>query len=254
MMMNIVIPEGIRKLIKLLPIKTIAVCAVVYFGWGLYSPSGSWRYKVTVVVETPEGIKTGSAVRQGYSGVGIPALGVIGGGGYSGMSKGEAVAVDLGKRGVLFAVTQGLDDYRIVYEAFPFHEPVSPEGVRYYRSLKNVKAVLTPKQYPQFVHFKDITDPKTVEQWCEAETCASYEKIFVGRKTIDFKNIGLKIKEVAIEMTEEPVTRAVDKLLPWLQDRHAKRVMGYLGGPTTQPYDDPTKTYLNGIEFKQGVK
>ena len=46
----------------------LVVLAVLYGSakliWRQAYPSGSWRYKMTVVVQTPEGIKTGSAVRE----------------------------------------------------------------------------------------------------------------------------------------------------------------------------------------------
>jgi hypothetical protein len=217
MMMNIVIPEGIRKLIKLLPIKTIAVCAVVYFGWGIIYPSGTWRYKMTVTVETPEGIKTGSAVREVRAADGIkltPESNVMR------RVRGEAVVIDLSKRGVLFSLMSGDSGTNIFFDAFPApgcgNGCIDKSTIVYYNSHFKVgqKVTLKANQYPMFVHFKDINDQTTVEQWCETETCALYEKIFVGHKAIDFKLLDLRIKEVTIEMTDEPVTKIIDKMMP----------------------------------------
>ena len=42
----------------------LAVVGVGYVACAEMFPSGTWRYKMTVTVETPEGIKTGSAVRE----------------------------------------------------------------------------------------------------------------------------------------------------------------------------------------------
>src|SRR6218665_2890440 len=66
------------------------------------------RYKMTVTVETPEGIKTGSAVREAgrYT---EPSILPDQGGVFYRVIGGEAVVVDLAERGVLFAL---IDDSR----------------------------------------------------------------------------------------------------------------------------------------------
>ena len=90
-----------KKLIALILILAISL-PIKYW----YFPAGSWRYEVTITVDTPEGVKTGSAVHEisnskglfGFPDAGNPAD-----------IEGEAVVVDLGERGVLFAlISQGL--------------------------------------------------------------------------------------------------------------------------------------------------
>lgn len=49
----------------------------------------------------------------------------------------------------------------------------TPEGIKYYRSLKAPPVVLEPDLYPQFVHFKDIDNPKTVELVMEMKSCGN---------------------------------------------------------------------------------
>jgi hypothetical protein len=82
---------------KKLTLVVIGVCALVGFAYAASELSSdnktySWRYKMTVEVETPEGIKTGSAVRQmgnGYQ-ITFPAeasnYGEVSGGGCRGRS------------------------------------------------------------------------------------------------------------------------------------------------------------------------
>lgn len=70
-------------------------------------PSGSWRYKMSVVVETPEGEITGSAVRE--MGNSTPLIQLPDVGNPAGV-RGEAVVVDLGARGVLFALISDKSD------------------------------------------------------------------------------------------------------------------------------------------------
>lgn len=66
--------------------------------------------------------------------------------------------------------------------------------------------------------------------------------------------MGIKIKEISIEMTDEPVTKVIDEYLPWLKTRNEKKTMGAIGADPSHPLDDPTRLYLTNTQFKQGVK
>ncbi len=117
------------------PIILIILAAVLGLAWYWYYPAGSWRYEVTITVDTPEGVKTGSAIHEisnskglfGFPDAGNPAD-----------IKGEAVVVDLGERGVLFGlISQGLT--RTFYQMFPVpmgHGGSTREGIRYYRNIE----------------------------------------------------------------------------------------------------------------------
>lgn len=201
-----------------------------------YSPlyySGSWRYRITVNVETPEGMKSGSAVREvrvsdiaSYLRIvgGLPEIKV----------KGEAVVVDLGKRGILFAVMNGHvghegDAYRNVFDAFPYPGPrgaLSRYGIRYYDHLKEGFAYLAPEKYPKMVMFRDLENPMTAElvYGVQPRDRRDDARNFVGiayNITDQFEDKfgeGVKIKNVAMEMVRDPVTRKIDQYLPWLPD------------------------------------
>lgn len=85
---------------------TAALIVVVlvggYFGFNAMYPSATIRYRLTLAVNTPEGIKTGSGVIEVTYAKAVRLLGssaeITTG------VKGEAVVVDLGKRGILFAL------------------------------------------------------------------------------------------------------------------------------------------------------
>jgi len=195
--------------------------------WQVTHPSGTWRYKLTVTVETPEGVRTGYAVRE---------VKVITGIQITPESKpisrltGEAVAVDLGERGILFALLKGYklgEDYAkfLPFYAFPYKKGgLTPEGIKYYRSLKAPPVVLEPDLYPQFVHFKDIDNPKTVELVMEMKSCSNPQSgIPRGTVCIEkdrFEEIfgeGVRLKSVTAEMTDEPADLGrVNKYLAWL--------------------------------------
>ncbi len=163
------------------------------------------RYKVTVTVTTPEGEKTGYAVREAGRETEMRILPQQGGVFYN-VVKGEAVVVDLGKRGVLFSIMSGQDEAEFIFKTFAG------------KDQKN-KAVLAPVKYPYVgtFTFTDLSDPKTV-------------------KGVEYKNLaksfgeGVALKEVTVEITGEPVTTGINKYLPsygpetgfmeWFRDLH----------------------------------
>lgn len=213
----------------------------------LFLTSGTWRYKITVTVDTPEGVKTGFAVREVSVTERVPLLPQVRA---DVKVKGEAVAVDLGKRGVLFALLrseQSVDHAQeIVYGAFPFAEdyPISNEGsqtaeaIRYYRSLKGAKAVLKSDNYPMLVRFTDITNPKTVEKVDPASLEASFGK-------------GVKLEGITIEMTDEEVTVGVGGWLKWLVNYRN----GGLDGSKIENLEKPTIANMLGAgNFTAGVQ
>jgi hypothetical protein len=59
------IPQFVWLLVGLVAVATSLYCGG-RIAWDTVYPSGTLRYKMTVSVETPEGIKTGSAVREIY--------------------------------------------------------------------------------------------------------------------------------------------------------------------------------------------
>jgi hypothetical protein len=197
----------------------LGLIVTVYVAWHIAYPSGTWRYKMTVAVETPEGIKTGSAVRE-VSAYTMPRILPEACTVCMGLAKGEAVVVDLGKRGVLFALLHGPEGvdygYDIVQSAFPFVTPPSqPEAfVRHYRSLKTGPVVMTQGLYPMFVRFRDPKDPKTLENVIEFEDAS---KVWPPRYAIKKDHMeemfgqGVTLKDVSIEMTDEPVTHLIKK-------------------------------------------
>lgn len=189
----------------------------------------SWRYRVTVSVMTPEGLKSGTAVWEmacHIEGNGPPAAKGM----HCAVTKGQAVIVDLGARGLLFGIMQGITgslDYAhlLPLQVFPLRD-TTPVGTT---------VTLTPLQYPKFIHFKTPTDPRTAENvFQSSDICCSIaadhmEEIF-GK--------GVRIKAVTIEATDAAVTTGIDSLLPWLPGVRGHNLSGndlcWFSGP---PYN-----------------
>lgn len=175
--------------------------------WTWAYPSATWRYRLTLEVETPEGLKTGSSVIEvqvkdgpSFNPEGARMVFV----------RGEAVAVNLGARGVLFALlsSERSTDHAqyIVYETFPWPGgpggQITKVGRAFYQSLQ-AKAELPTDRLPMLVRFKNINDPKTVERVDPGNLATSFGE-------------GVKLIKTIIEMTKDPVTTGIEKYLSWL--------------------------------------
>ena len=170
---------------------------------------------MTVTVDTPEGLKSGYSVIE----VMVKSAPEIQGlSGTRAFVRGEAVTVDLGAHGKLFAVWSHDDAYRVVFDSFPGPPGLTRSGIEYYTRLKGTKSLLgsANPMMPLLVYFEDINDPMTVKK-VDSNNLA---KVFGD---------GVQLKEIAIEMTDEPTTTTIDKHLVWLKGLNG----GYLGGGGT---------------------
>ena len=195
----------------------------------------SWRYKTTVVVDTPEGEKSGSAVREVTVAIKSCPVHICEKGYLPGKvsTKGEAVAVDLGKRGILFSIIP-TDSYLIVFSLFSGPPGLTPEGAEYYSQLKNAKAEMGNNesimgQIPTMVTFADINDPKTVQLAYSVAAISVPNQAAWDFKTTDnlekLFGAGVHLKNVTVEMTDEPITWGIEKILVWipsLKERKAR--------------------------------
>lgn len=206
------------------PVIFATLCVAVYTAWSIAYPSGTWRYKLTVEIETPEGIKTGSAVREVHAESGpqiLPDANPV----YTTM-RGESVVVDLGARGQVFALLKtyrdGIDGgFLIINRAYPFTgDPIA--RVRYYDTLLTDPVTLTAELYPMLVRFRDPQDPRTVENLLDISACPepNPHPMRFCLKNDHFAEAfgdGVKLKSVTIALTDQPVTTGVvERYLPWI--------------------------------------
>lgn len=196
----------------------------------------SWRYKTTVVVDTPEGEKYGSAVREVTVTIKSCPVHICEKGYLPGKvsTKGAAVAVDLGERGMVFSIIP-TDSYQIVFSLFPGPPGLTPEGAEYYSRLKNVKAEMGNNGYimgqiPTMVTFEDINDPKTVQlAYSVAAISVPNQAAWDFKTTDNLEKLfgkGVHLKNVTVEMTDEPVTWGIDKVLVWIEEFRNRRLDG----------------------------
>lgn len=170
----------------------LAVVGVGYVACAEMFPSGTWRYKMTVTVETPEGLKSGSAVREVSNrdntllGVQLPEAGAR-----ISEIEGEAVVIDLGIRGVLFALIEH-GSYSELYSAFSVRDPSNKIDDLKKLQLGN-SAQLPKPDWPTFITFKDIKDPKSITR--------------VNKNDLsEYFGEGVKLSSIVIEIVDVPVT------------------------------------------------
>lgn len=193
----------------------LLIVAAALLGWWVLGPRNSWRYKMTVEVQTPEGVRTGYAVREvKYQ----PGGGFwIAQGRPQWRARGEAVAIDLPGGRSLFALLIGNDrnvNYgaRIADLALGERGQINgwPRPVQLYPSAPDRAVFRNIDPLPMMVTFANPTDPATVE-------------------AVDPRNLtknfgsGNVLKKIIIEIVNESITDSIENRLPWLSAIGRKR-------------------------------
>ena len=185
---------------------TLALVLIAGTAWAISNMyvSGEYRYKITVEVETPDGIKTGSAVRavSDYASS-IKNIDLPGSSGPPPKVRGEAVVVDLGEDKQIFGLINW-SSYREVYAAFPFSgAKKAGDGLRYYLSLEPGTSAPLPKEsWPMFSYFENKNDPKSIKPTHRLDLSKTFGD-------------GYRVNKITITITDEPVTWGlVDQYLP----------------------------------------
>jgi hypothetical protein len=176
-----------------------------------------YRYRLTVEVDTPEGLRTGSSVIEVEQSMGRSA-----GTGFGKIImrriRGEAVAVDLPGGHTLFALLQSEDETDWAGTVMHYLAP-KVEGEKFEEKFDNVLLIEGERElprhwppfagglilsgYPMLLRFADIADPKTVEKVDPDNFAATFGK-------------GVKLRRVTVQLTDDPVTKGIEKRLGWL--------------------------------------
>lgn len=216
-------------------------------------PSVTLRYRLTLEAEVDGQPKTGSGIIEvTYSKQPEIAAQRELSIGY----RGEAIVLDLGDRGKLFALLKAGADSRsgpewIVLRAFDlpggsFPRPVE-EGVKQVGSLSG-KRELPLESLPFLVRFRNINDPMTVERVGPlniAERFGAGTKLV--RATLEIVPAGIWPLN-AFGVTGEPVTTGIQERLNWLHRLNGGYLDGaFAGGGPALP------NVLHGGNFKMGM-
>ena len=185
--------------------------------------SEGYRYKLTLAINTPDGVRRGSTVTERvYWEVSIPARGT------PHKLRGEALYLDLGPgaRPLIALLTShlhlkggmtywdwGAGDLLSRLYGLPTEFGNDAAFMDHIARLGRMRGArrITPADLPDLVTFADINDPKSVIE-------------------IDPNNLQATLgpnitwNEITLEMTDEPITTGIEKKLPWIPEYFEKNL------------------------------
>jgi hypothetical protein len=166
--------------------------------------------------------------------------------------RGEAIVLDLGSRGAVFALLKAGNDSRsgpefIVFRAFNFPNGAMPDpiddGLIKLQQLSG-KREIALSSVPMLVRFREINDQMSVEKVDPFDLAASFgANVRLTRATLEIVPGVWPVNRYGI--TGEPVTMNIQRRLPWLGALRGN----YLGGGETN-YRAPLN--LGVSDFKRG--
>jgi hypothetical protein len=178
-----------------------------------------YRYRLTVEVDTPEGLKTGSSVievkqrlvRAGSNPANIAVERRV---------RGEAVAVDLPGGRTLFALLRS--DNNVEWASYVM-QTLAPhiDSETFAQQLDNMLLLegemVLPRTfppvghleersaYPMLVTFRDLDDPTSVEEVDPDDLAVTFGE-------------GVSLERITVQITDDPVTTGIEKRLDWLSE------------------------------------
>ena len=223
-----------RKLIKLLLIFVGLPFGVWYIWTQILYPTYTARYELSIEVETPDGLKTGSSIIEANYGWEPTLFGLISG--VKNSVTGEAVFVDLGDRKNLVvtfrARTREGSALKLPSKIFgfpPHHKTKTKTGIR--AAMKAGTREVPIAELPFTVTFPDVRDPMSVKELDPSN---------IG----EYFGDGFSIKRAEIRMTRDSARKQIVSKLPWLEAIGSKPLNGRLNR-AGNPYG------LYGYEFRR---
>lgn len=225
----------------------LAILCLLLAACSLTDDTPSYRYRLTVEVDTPEGLKTGSSVievrqrlvRPGSSPANVAVERRV---------RGEAVAVDLPGGKTLFALLRS--DNNVDWASYVM-QTLAPhiDSETFAQQLDNMLLlkgeIVLPRTfppvghlkersaYPMLVTFGDIADPTSIEEVDPDDLAATFGE-------------GVSLKRITVQITDDPVTSSIGGRLGWLS-----RTKGpLLSRPRDTPIGDlPIEYQIGKISF-----
>jgi hypothetical protein len=187
-----------------------------------------YRYRLTVEIDTPEGVKTGSSVIEVNKLTASTVRTKL---------KGEAVAVDLGKRGTMFALLRSERDNgwagRIMQMLVTDPRDGSDIEDRLEAVARDRKKRVVPRYfgkefgkpisaYPMLVTFEDLDEPTSVTRVDPDDLATSFGE-------------GVSLKRITVQVTDDAVTTGIEEKLGWAEKLWPNK----LNGDRFEDFDKP---------------
>jgi hypothetical protein len=204
----------------------VAIAFVLYAVIAIAFPTHTHRYRITVEIDRPEGVRSGSTVIE-VSKRDVRWV-LIGRGNYEYRVRGEALFIDLGAgRNVIGLLATGASASNISQMTSLF-----VEAYGHYRWDKDVWSgrtklqgvvELQPPLIPTLVTFLDLSDPATarivyatgvVESSDGRSGWRSTPRVMTDR-VAELLGPGFRFKRALLEMVSEPPKQGMANRLPW---------------------------------------
>ena len=211
-----------------------------------------YRYRLTVEVETPEGVKTGSSVIEVEQSMGRAGGSPLHSQIYRRI-QGEAVAVDMPGGKTLFALLRSDNDIewasKVMFMLAPdvagetgdekFDNMLLIKGkIEVPRTFPPVAWIPERSAYPMMVTFGDLADPTSVAEVDPDDLATIFGE-------------GVKLKRITVELTDDPVTTGIEERLDWLRSLWPNK----LNGDRFEDFDKPElAARLSSNSFSTEVK
>lgn len=204
-----------------------------------------FRFRMTVEIDTPAGVRSGTSVMENRVRHFIPIM--MDGAGISFETRGEAVAVDLPDGRTLFVLVRPdfnyLDRTRVAANAgsalpvfarqYDFHSERA-----FARDMRRTGAVVTippDGRWTRMVWFRDPADPGSFEQVDPAALAASFGP-------------GVSLRRITVQASDEEIGRDILKRLPWLVGA-SKHERWLSTKPKESRHRDPTRDPVYRYNF-----
>jgi hypothetical protein len=204
--------------LRLLRVAMVALFGLGLAGCGESERSASYRYKLTLGVDTPDGLKRSSSVTEWIVWeVSFPERG------FPHRLRGEALYLDLGPgaRPLIALLTSHLHaksggtiwDWsggKLLFRLYGLQSTNVMDDIAQLSRTRGPRKI-TPADLPDLVTFTDVNDPTSV--------------IEVNPKDLQ-ATLGPNItwNEITLETTDEPITTGIKAKLPWLSEYFANNL------------------------------
>jgi hypothetical protein len=204
--------------------RSVAVVVAVLSLTGCSTRAESYRYKLTLAVNTPGGVaRASSVVEVLFRAVAVPARGVMH------QIRGEALYLDLGlgRRPLIALLTKQIHpnakDVRWSRDGGPnttllarrYDAEVSDDlldRIAIVSRLRGAREV-GPADLPDLATFSDVSDPSSVMEVDPSDLQATLGP-------------NISWNQITLEVTDEPISRGIERKLPWLPAYRSKMLDG----------------------------
>lgn len=197
----------------------LALAAVFVTACAVSDPTPDYRYRLTVEVATPAGVRSGSSVIAVEQTLVRPGMNPAGQA-VERRIRGEAVAVDLPGGRTLFALLRSEENSDWAGYIMQWLAPDQPgdsfaEGLDDMLPLEGRGPIAVPRTleiwrgqppvsaYPMLVTFGDPADPTSVQPVDPDDLAATFGP-------------GVALRRITVEMTDDAVTRGIEGRLGWM--------------------------------------